>query len=132
MSNRQVARHTKTKKVSRANYHVSDAANPHPNEFDLRRITRMLALRVRYRYVEPEVQAVAGGYRIVSPCCSRNIDVSGGTIDIARLEYAHPEGLWRLYHKDHGQDVWKMYALSPLLHMLISQLNEDPLRVFWQ
>ena len=67
MSNRQVARHTKSKEISGANYSMPDVAGPHPNEFDLRRITRMLAQRVRYRYVEPEVQAIADGYQIVSP-----------------------------------------------------------------
>jgi hypothetical protein len=33
------------------------------------------------------VEPVAGGYRIVSPCCSRNIDQAVGLIDIARIEW---------------------------------------------
>ena len=132
MSNGQTARHTMTKTLSGANYPVPYVAGPHPNEFDLRRITRLLAQRVRYRYVEPEVQAITSGYQIVSPCCSRNIDAGGGMIDIARLEYVYAEGIWRLYHKDHQQGVWKLHSVAPILQMLISQLNEDPSRVFWQ
>lgn len=128
MSNGQAARQT----MKGVNYPQPYVAGPHPNEFDQRRITRLLAQRVRYRYVEPEVQSIVGGYLIVSPCCSRNVDASGGTIDIARLEYAHPEAIWRLYHKDHQQGVWKLYSVAPMLQMLIAQLNEDPTRVFWQ
>ena len=128
MSNGQVARQTMTG----VNYPQPYVAGSHPNEFDQRRITRLLAQRVRYRYVEPEVQSIVGGYLIVSPCCSRNVDASGGTIDIARLEYAHPEAIWRLYHKDHQQGVWKLHSVAPMLQMLIAQLNEDPTRVFWQ
>lgn len=105
---------------------------PQPNEFDQRRITRLLAQRARYRYVEPEVQSIADGYLVVSPCCSRNVDASGGTIDIARLEYAHLPGRWRLYCKDHQQGVWKLHSESPLLQKLIDRLNADPTRVFWQ
>jgi hypothetical protein len=131
MSNEQATSHTMTKTLPGALFSVN-SSGPHPNEFDQRRIARMLEQRVRYRYVEPEVQATDDGYQIVSPCCSRNIDASGGTIDIARLEYVATEGLWRLYHKEHKQGVWKMYAVSPLLQMLIMQLNEDPMRVFWQ
>lgn len=128
MSNRQAARHT----MANENYPLPYVVSPHPNEFDLRRIARLLAQRVRYRYVEPEVQAIAGGYQIVSPCCSRNIDASGGTIDIARLEYVYQEGLWRLYHKDHQRNMWQLHTVAPMLKMLITQLNEDPSRVFWQ
>ncbi|MDR3391319.1 MAG: DUF3024 domain-containing protein [Sulfuriferula sp.] len=131
MSNGQATRQTMTKTLPGVPYSVS-CSGPHPNEFDQRRIARMLEQRVRYRYVEPEVRAAGDGYQIVSPCCSRNIDASGGTIDIARLEYVAAEGVWRLYHKDHKQGVWRMYAASSLLQMLITQLNEDPSRVFWQ
>jgi len=128
MRNGQTARHTMTG----ANYPVAYVVGPHPNEFDLRRIRHLLAQRVRYRYVQPEVQAIVGGYQIVSPCCSRNIDASGGTIDIARLEYAYQEGLWRLYHKNHQLNVWQLHSAAPMLQMLMTQLNEDPSRVFWQ
>lgn len=118
--------------VRGASYPLPHVAGPHPNEFDLRRIERWLEQRVRYRYVSPEVKPIVGGYLVVSPCCSRNIDASGGTIDIARLEYAHPEGIWRLYHKDHALGVWKLYLVAPALQALVVCLNEDTSRVFWQ
>ncbi len=73
------------------------SVDPHPNEFDLKRITRMLEHRVRYRYVTPVVQPIEEGYLVVSPCCSRNIDDSGGIIDIARIKYDHPN--------DHGKNA---------------------------
>lgn len=118
--------------VRGANYPLPNIAGPQPNEFDLRRIERWLEQRVRYRYVSPEVKPMVGGYLVVSPCCSRNIDSSGGTIDIARFEYAHPEGIWRLYHKDHELGVWKLYLVAPALQALVVCLNEDMSRVFWQ
>ncbi|MHB1677748.1 MAG: DUF3024 domain-containing protein [Sulfuriferula sp.] len=132
MNNGQAARQTMTKLKNDANYPVPYVVGPHPNEFDLRRLTRLLAQRVRYRYVEPEVRAAVGGYLIVSPCCSRKIDANGGTIDIARLEYALPEKLWRLYYKDHQMDMWKLHSVAASLKILVSSLNEDPSRVFWQ
>jgi len=114
------------------NYPMSNFVDPHPNEFDQRRIERLLEQRVRYRYVSPAVQPIDGGYLVVSPCCSRNIDTSGGIIEIARIEYVHPERIWRLYHKDHQQAVWKLHSDAPTLQLLIVCLNEDPSRVFWQ
>ncbi len=129
MSKRQATRQHKEMAV---NYPMPHVANAHPNEFDLRRIERLLEQRVRYRYVLPEVQPIDGGYLVVSPCCSRNIDTSGGTIDIARIAYAHTEGMWRLYHKDHELGAWKLYSDAPTLQLLIICLNEDPSRVFWQ
>jgi Protein of unknown function (DUF3024) len=105
---------------------------PHPNEFDQRRIEHLLEQRVRYRYVSPVVQAIPGGYLVVSPCCSRNIDSSGGIIDIARIEYVQAEEIWRLHHKDHQLAAWKLHSTAPTLQQLIACLNEDPSRVFWQ
>jgi hypothetical protein len=102
-----------------------------PNEFDRYRVVRLLRQRVRYRYVEPEVQAVNGGYQIVSPCCSRNIHADGGIIDIARLEYALEENVWRAYCKNHALNQWKLYSEAPMLQDLLIQINEDPSRVFW-
>lgn len=128
MSNGQETRQTMTG----ANYPQPYVVGPHPNEFDQRRIARLLGQRVRYRYVEPEVQSIVGGYLIVSPCCSRNIDASGGTIDIAWLEYVYPAGLWRLYKKDHKLGFWQLHTVSPLLQLLINRVNEDAERVFWQ
>ncbi len=103
-----------------------------PNEFDLKRIEHLLEQRLRYRYVTPEVRLIADGYLVVSPCCSRNIDAGGGVIDIARLEYAQPEGIWRLYHKEHERGTWKLHSVAPTLQVLLIRLNEDPSRVFWQ
>ena len=102
-----------------------------PNELDLRRIVRALDERARYRYVEPRVQAVDGGYRIVSPCCSRNIDEAGGDIDIARIEYAPAFGEWHLYRKDHQTGGWVLHACLPLIGQALAELCRDPQRVFW-
>jgi hypothetical protein len=54
-------------------------------DFTQRRIERALRERARYRYVSPRVLRDADGFRIESPCCSRNVDPGGGVIDIARL-----------------------------------------------
>ena len=129
MNNLRTARQHKEIAV---NYPASCFAEPHPNEFDLRRIERMLEQRVRYRYVLPVVQAIDNCYLVVSPCCSRNIDSSGGMIDIARISYVHAEGIWQLYQKDHQHAVWKLHSTAPTLQLLIVILNEDPSRVFWQ
>ena len=64
-----------------------DAISAHPNDFDRKRIERALKARKRYRYVTPRVAAVTDGYRIESPCCSRNIDPDGGVVDVALLLY---------------------------------------------
>ncbi len=119
-------------KRSRKEAVVRGDAGTQPNEFDRHRVIRMLRQRTRYRYVEPEVTAINGGYQIVSPCCSRNIHASGGTIDIARLEYVYEEGLWRVYYKNHALNQWKLYSEAPMLQNLLIQINEDPSRVFWQ
>ena len=102
----------------------------HPNEVDLKRIVRLLKKRVRYHYVSSSVQAVAGGYRIVSPCCSRNIDRSGGLIDIARIEWE--AGVWTLYSRDHACKCWLIHTQASRLDLLMDCLNEDGKRVFWQ
>jgi hypothetical protein len=129
MNNLQTAGQHRERAV---NYPMSDIDEPHPNEFDLRRIRHMLEQRVRYRYVTPVVQPIPGGYLVVSPCCSRNIDTNGGIIDIARIEYAQLKGQWQIYHKDHQQAAWKLHSSATTLQELISSLNEDPTRVFWQ
>ncbi len=104
----------------------------HPNELDLRRIAKLLEQRQRYRYVTPEVLPVSEGYLIVSPCCARNIDAEGGTVDIARLEYVADLGAWRLYQKDHVYDSWELHTHAADLQTAIAYLNQDPQRVFWQ
>ena len=111
---------------------VSCSVDPHPNEFDLKRIERMLEHRARYRYVSPLVMPIEEGYLVMSPCCSRNIDAGGGIIDIARIKYDYPRGQWRLYCKDHGLAVWTLHSTAATLHELIGVLNADPARVFWQ
>jgi len=107
----------------------------HPGELERRRIVRALEGRARYRYVMPQLQAEPGGFRIVSPCCSRNVDPNGGTIDIARLEYVkhddRPIAAWRLYSKNHVTLEWVSQAEGPL-HELLDLLTADPDRVFWQ
>ncbi len=104
----------------------------HPNDVDRKRIEKALSSRARYRYVNPEVRAIEGGYRIQSPCCSRNIDKKGGVIDIARLEYVNEFHRWRLYRKDHALHEWQLYGEFSALGALLQLLNRDPDRIFWQ
>jgi len=105
---------------------------PHPNEFDRKRIERALKVRKRYRYVSPSVLAVAGGYRIESPCCSRNIDPDGGVIDIALVIYDENRVAWQLFRKDHVNGVWEADSKFNRLVELLDLLNADPERKFWQ
>ncbi|MBD5803351.1 hypothetical protein AZOA_27870 [Azoarcus sp. Aa7] len=102
-----------------------------PNELDLRRIERLLEKRIRYRYVSPRVEACDDGYRVVSPCCSRNVDESGGDIDIARLAWDAADGHWRLYSKDHSGGEWMYYDRGRQLDAVLMALLADPFRVFW-
>ena len=104
----------------------------HPNEFDLKRIERALKGRLRYRYVTPGVLAVSGGYRIESPCCSRNIDRDGGVVDVALLLYEEGRGAWRLFRKDHGRGSWELHSIHARLNELLEELIADPGRRFWQ
>ncbi len=106
--------------------------SPQPNEIDLKRIERALENRKRYRYVTPQVRPVENGYLITSPCCSRNIDPSGGEIDIARLEFLEESQHWRLFQKDHAEGQWVFYADYPALAPILSVLRDDPERRFWQ
>lgn len=106
--------------------------HPHPNEFDRRRIERALKARKRYRYVSPSVVAVAGGYRIQSPCCSRNIDPDGGIVDIALVLYNDSRVVWQLFRKDHVKGVWEADSTFGRLVELLDLLNVDPERKFWQ
>ena len=76
------------------------------------------------------MQAVPGGYRIVSPCCSRNIDLNGGLIDIARIEWE--AGVWRLYSMNHACAQWLMHSQVSRLERLMEGLNDDSKGVFWQ
>jgi hypothetical protein len=101
------------------------------NDLDWQRIVGSLAQRARYRYVLPLVEREAGGYRIVSPCCSRNVDASGASIDIARLEFDRDGRRWQLFSKNHAENRWELRAQGDLNELLVL-LNQDPQRVFWQ
>lgn len=102
----------------------------HPNELDCWRIARALARRKLYRYVHPQVQAIAGGYVVVSPCCSRKVDPDGGLIDIARMECLR-NGQWLMYAKDHDVNDWVACGRFRRLLDVIHFLNEDTERIFW-
>ena len=98
-------------------------------ELDRLRIERALRHRVRYRCVVPRVVRVLDGWRITSPCCSRNVDSAGGVIDIAWLRADPPH--WHLYARDHAHAVWIEQEHSESLHELLDALCLDPKRVFW-
>ena len=104
----------------------------HPNDLDLKRIERALKTRKRYRYVSPNVLAVSGGYRIESPCCSRNIDPDGGVVDVALLLYEADCGAWQLFQKDHVNALWVFHSIHDRLIDLLEHLNADTERKFWQ
>ena len=97
-------------------------------ELERRRIERALATRRRYRYVQPEVVAEADGWRIDSPCCSRNVERGGGVIAIARLQRL--AGCWRLYRREHAKSEWIFYGEGSLVQLL-EIMCRDPERQFW-
>lgn len=100
------------------------------HDMDRVRIERALRHRVRYRYVQPQIErAEWGGWVITSPCCSRNIDPNGGVIDIAWVEPV--EDAWALYFKDHVHDRWVLHDESRHLQPLLDEICVDPMRVFW-
>jgi hypothetical protein len=104
----------------------------HPNDLDRKRIERAIAQRLRYRYVSPRVSAVTGGYRIESPCCSRNIDANGGIIDVALIEFRDDTETWHLHRKNHVLGKWEFHSAYDRLSELLDRLNADPERKFWQ
>lgn len=108
------------------------AAAAHPNDLDLRRIQRALEARHRYRYVTPQVSETIDGYKVRSPCCSRNIDPEGGLIDIALILFDAEQSGWRLLRKNHGADLWEYDSAHANLSVLLAYLNEDAQRRFWQ
>jgi hypothetical protein len=111
---------------------ITLSASPQPNDFDRRRIERALKARKRYRYVTPSVAPVGGGYRIESPCCSRNIDPEGGIVDVALLMFDEDRVAWRLFRKDHAKRTWELHQSYGRLIELLEDLNIDLERVFWQ
>jgi hypothetical protein len=104
----------------------------HPNELDRKRIERALKTRKRYRYVTPNVTTTVGGYRIESPCCSRNIDPDGGVVDVALLLHDADSAKWELFRKNHARDLWQLDSTHERLHAALDRLNADPERRFWQ
>jgi len=109
-----------------------DVQSTQPVDLVLKRIEQSLENRRRYRYVSPIVLKTPGGYRVQSPCCSRNIDPDGGVIDIAMMIFEQREGGWRLLRKNHGLGVWELDSEHARLPELLSYLNEDAERRFWQ
>jgi hypothetical protein len=94
------------------------------------RIERALAGRQRYRYVRPRVEPEGMGWKIVSPNCSRNIDPSGGDIDIAWLLPCN-QSRWLLHGRDHAQGCWRVMAADLTLADALARVCADPQREFW-
>lgn len=94
------------------------------------RLARALRSRVRYRYVQPCVLHEGSGYRIQSPCCSRNVDPKGGMIDIAWLEQ-HDGNRWCLWARDHARHTWVACLQDAPLDALLDVLCQDSQRQFW-
>jgi len=107
-------------------------APAHPNDLDRKRIERALRQRKRYRYVEPRVHGAPDGYRVESPCCSRNIDPEGGVVDIALLRFEAEAGNWHLFRKNHKTKSWEFDSTHPRLIEILELLNNDSERKFWQ
>lgn len=103
----------------------------HPNEVDQRRIERALAVRRRYRYVQPRVASVVAGYEIFSPNCSRNISPEGGEIPIARLRFDEGRAVWHVARFDHMAACWCELGERARLHEALALITDDPQRVFW-
>jgi hypothetical protein len=99
------------------------------HEMDRVRIERALRHRIRYRYVQPHIERVENGWVITSPCCSRNIDPTGGVIEIAWVEPL--EDAWAVYFKDHVHERWVLHDESRHLQPLLDEICLDSLRVFW-
>ncbi len=110
---------------------MPSSAYPHPNPFDCKRIERALRQRERYQYVSPRVvpDEEDHGYRVESPCCSRNVEPSGGIIDIALFKFSKPH--WLLYRKDHEFRTWVLHSVTDTLNEALDILLPDRERVFW-
>ncbi|WP_085315080.1 DUF3024 domain-containing protein [Derxia lacustris] len=105
-------------------------SGPRASSLDRKRIERAIKDRVRYKYVHPEVLPAEPGWRIVSPCCSRNVDPDGGVIDIAWIEPLKAGG-WRLHSRDHAKQAWVAQQDSLRIDALLEAIKLDPQRVFW-
>lgn len=100
------------------------------SDFMIYRLERALRERVRYRYVEPLVLREGESFRIQSPCCSRNVDPSGGLIDIALLTPG-ADGGWSLSARDHAKSVWRTCLQGKPLDTVLDALCVDSERQFW-
>ncbi|MDF1483532.1 hypothetical protein [Extensimonas sp. H3M7-6] len=109
---------------------VVSAGAPQVRDLIQTRVVRALRQRTRYRYVRPRVLREGPGYRVESPCCSRNVDPVGGTIDIALLL---PDGAqrWCLLARDHAQGRWTPKLEHVPLALALDALCADAERVFW-
>lgn len=96
----------------------------------LHRLERALCERERYRYVRPQVLQEGECYRVQSPNCSRNIDPSGGVIDIALL-VPHGANRWCLCARDHAHASWEPLLQAAELDAALELLCVDPERRFW-
>jgi hypothetical protein len=96
----------------------------------LHRLQRSLRSRVRYRYVRPMVLQEGQAFRIQSPNCSRNVDASGGVIDIALL-VPHGGNRWCLCSRDHVADRWVPRLHNAALDDALDALCIDQGRQFW-
>jgi hypothetical protein len=116
--------------------HTAPAALPEASglapigNLTLHRLQRALRERVRYRYVRPQVQQEGEAFRIQSPNCSRKVDPSGGTIDIALLA-PHGQNRWCLCARDHAEGVWVPHLQNAVLDDALDLLCVDPGRAFW-
>lgn len=99
-------------------------------DLDRQRIARSLHRRIRYKYVQPRIEAAEqGGWVVISPNCSRNVDPQGGDIPIAWLQPI--EAGWLLYRRDHAQGRWSPFACARSLPPLLDVLVLDSQREFW-
>ena len=94
------------------------------------RLERALRERERYRYVRPQVLQEGECFRVQSPNCSRNIDSSGGVIDIALL-VPHSVNRWCLCARDHANARWQPLLQDAELDAALELLCVDPDRRFW-
>lgn len=109
---------------------VLQAGAPQVRDLIQARVVRALRQRTRYRYVRPRVLREGPGYRVESPCCSRNVDPAGGTIDIALL-LPDAAQRWCLLARDHAQGRWTPKLEHVPLDVALDTLCADAERVFW-
>jgi hypothetical protein len=99
-------------------------------DLDRLRIARALRRRIRYKYVQPRVEAAAdGGWVVISPNCSRNVERDGGDIPIAWLQPI--EAGWLLHRRQHAERRWSAFACARSLPPLLDLLVLDSQREFW-